>query len=368
MRYNDVSLRVLPHREARDPDYGWEDAHMAVDGTNSSDSSSSAQSSSSLSDALSREQTSASVTREQEIRSELANNPQAVQALDKLASNLSCYNMTEEQKVQALNDFMTAPNAATAAYVEGRVAQDLGVNLSASHSLMSPDAGTLTMDGQTYSIDQGSLVNAQGQVVGTISNNGTVQFNGEEQTRSVYDDINARVELREQLGVNMQTVLDLRPADSRNRLGDPNLNQDFTNRVKDVIEQARREGMSLRVDTGFRTFAEQNQLYAQGRTAPGNVVTNARGGQSWHNYGLGVDLSFGNRPGADAWAADNNWSRYGEIAADNGLTWGGNWRSPDRPHVEYHPGFGAGDAGGMAGTHNRDGLEGVWDRMGIGQQ
>lgn len=124
----------------------------------------------------------------------------------------------------------------------------------------------------------------------------------------------------------------------------------------------------MQMDLVYRTFAHQDQLYAQGRTEPGPRVTNARGGQSWHNYGLGADVVFSTANGQPSWPENGNWTRYGEIAESYGLTWGGRWRNPDRPHVEYHPGFGAGDAGGFVNTHNRDGLEGVWDRMGIGQQ
>lgn len=40
----------------------------------------------------------------------------------------------------------------------------------------------------------------------------------------------------------------------------------------------------------LRTISEQNELYAQGRTKPGKVVTFAKGGQSMHNYGLAIDI------------------------------------------------------------------------------
>lgn len=40
----------------------------------------------------------------------------------------------------------------------------------------------------------------------------------------------------------------------------------------------------------LRTFAEQDALYAQGRTKPGSIVTYAKGGQSYHNFGLAVDI------------------------------------------------------------------------------
>ena len=48
--------------------------------------------------------------------------------------------------------------------------------------------------------------------------------------------------------------------------------------------------ITLRITMGYRTIKEQNDLYAQGRTKPGNKVTNAKGGQSFHNFGLAVDL------------------------------------------------------------------------------
>src|SRR5690606_7828810 len=47
-------------------------------------------------------------------------------------------------------------------------------------------------------------------------------------------------------------------------------------------------GIQLRITQGYRSIAEQDALYAQGRTAPGEIVTNARGGQSNHNYGLAL--------------------------------------------------------------------------------
>lgn len=48
--------------------------------------------------------------------------------------------------------------------------------------------------------------------------------------------------------------------------------------------------ITLRITQGLRTFEEQNALYAQGRTKPGSKVTNAKAGQSFHNYGQAIDL------------------------------------------------------------------------------
>jgi peptidoglycan LD-endopeptidase CwlK len=57
----------------------------------------------------------------------------------------------------------------------------------------------------------------------------------------------------------------------------------------EVIRRAYQEGINVQISQGMRTFAEQNRLYAQGRTSPGSIITNARGGQSNHNFGLAVD-------------------------------------------------------------------------------
>ena len=44
------------------------------------------------------------------------------------------------------------------------------------------------------------------------------------------------------------------------------------------------------ISSTYRSIERQNELFAQGRTAPGAIVTNARGGQSMHNYGLALDI------------------------------------------------------------------------------
>jgi peptidoglycan LD-endopeptidase CwlK len=98
---------------------------------------------------------------------------------------------------------------------------------------------------------------------------------------------------------------------------------------------------------GLRTFECQDELYAQGRTLPGKIVTNARGGDSLHNYGLAADFVLDGvpeKPGIQ-WSWDtkadfnadgrNDWMQMGEIAESSGLEWGGRWkRLPDLPHVQ----------------------------------
>lgn len=92
-------------------------------------------------------------------------------------------------------------------------------------------------------------------------------------------------------------------------------------------------GIKVIFTWGFRSIDEQNKLYAKGRTAPGNVVTNAYGGYSWHNYGLAADYAFVVN-GKVTW--NGPWATFGHIARQCGLEWGGDWkRMKDRPHVQW---------------------------------
>lgn len=90
--------------------------------------------------------------------------------------------------------------------------------------------------------------------------------------------------------------------------------------------------VTLRIVQGLRTIAEQDALYAQGRTLPGKIVTNAKGGSSYHNYGLAIDL-------AQLDGKVINWNfpmvKLKPIAAKYNLTWGGDFKSiKDAPHFE----------------------------------
>lgn len=90
------------------------------------------------------------------------------------------------------------------------------------------------------------------------------------------------------------------------------------------------------ITQAYRTKAEQDALYAQGRTKPGKIVTNAKGGYSNHNYGLSFD--YVPLDGTRAiWDANNPlWSKFGLIGESLGLEWGARWKQlPDRPHLQY---------------------------------
>lgn len=93
----------------------------------------------------------------------------------------------------------------------------------------------------------------------------------------------------------------------------------------------------LRVVSTYRDNERQAQLYAQGRTTPGAIVTNAKAGQSWHNYRCAADI-VPEFDGVISW--DHNWfETLGPIAEECGLTWGGRWHIVDLDHFQYTGGL-----------------------------
>jgi len=105
----------------------------------------------------------------------------------------------------------------------------------------------------------------------------------------------------------------------------------------DAFERRLREvGIRVKLVCGCRSIEEQNRLYALGRTKPGRRVTNARGGYSWHNFGLAADYAFV-VGGQLTWSGP--WNIFGRIARECGLEWGGDWKKfPDKPHVQWRRG------------------------------
>jgi peptidoglycan L-alanyl-D-glutamate endopeptidase CwlK len=105
-----------------------------------------------------------------------------------------------------------------------------------------------------------------------------------------------------------------------------------------AIPIAKAKGYDVRIISGTRTFAEQDAIYAQGRTAKGKIVTNARGGYSNHNFGIAFDvgvfkdtLYFGTHPLYD---------ELGLVGESLGFEWGGRWKKMvDKPHFQAKTGL-----------------------------
>ena len=99
------------------------------------------------------------------------------------------------------------------------------------------------------------------------------------------------------------------------------------------------KGVTVEVISGLRSWAAQAALYASGRTKPGRIVTKAKPGSSWHNYGLAIDLGLfksgvylDEKKPAEA---DKLYAEIGKIAAAHGIEWAGNWKSfTESPHFQ----------------------------------
>lgn len=103
-----------------------------------------------------------------------------------------------------------------------------------------------------------------------------------------------------------------------------------------LVQKAAQTGIRIKVIGGLRTYAEQDALYAQGRTTPGKIVTHARAGHSNHNFGLAFDV--GVFEGAKYLGSSPKYKAVGVLGMDLGLEWGGNWKSfVDEPHFQLRP-------------------------------
>ncbi len=100
-------------------------------------------------------------------------------------------------------------------------------------------------------------------------------------------------------------------------------------KVLSIIELAAQEGYILTVVQGLRTFAEQDRLFKKRPR-----VTKARGGQSYHNYGVAVDIAFIVN-GKLSWD-EKLYKNVGRWAGRVGLEWGGNWHFVDMPHLQLN--------------------------------
>jgi peptidoglycan L-alanyl-D-glutamate endopeptidase CwlK len=100
------------------------------------------------------------------------------------------------------------------------------------------------------------------------------------------------------------------------------------------------DNVQIIVIQGLRSFAESDALYAQGRTAPGPIVTNAPAGESYHNYGLAFDFAMVTN-GKDDNVVGPHWMKVVEIMKAHGMTWGGDFpHLQDNPHFENKFGYG----------------------------
>lgn len=112
-------------------------------------------------------------------------------------------------------------------------------------------------------------------------------------------------------------------------------------RARAMIDRLAQSAIRIQITQGLRTWEEQNALYDKGRTAhpigDDHIVTNARGGHSYHNFGLAVDVVVLDAAGNANWDTDHpGWAAAAEAGKSLDLEWGGDWTGfKDIPHYQY---------------------------------
>jgi peptidoglycan LD-endopeptidase CwlK len=90
------------------------------------------------------------------------------------------------------------------------------------------------------------------------------------------------------------------------------------------IEECAKAGVDVLIYSTYRDAASQDALFAQGRTKPGKIVTNARAGQSFHNWRCAFDF-VPIVAGKARWDDKEAYAKCGNIAESIGLQWAGRW-------------------------------------------
>ena len=109
--------------------------------------------------------------------------------------------------------------------------------------------------------------------------------------------------------------------------------------MRAIIPAMALHGLSVKIICGTRTYAEQDALYAQGRSAKGPIVTNAPGGHSNHNFGLSWDILFFDANGQPVWESPH-YHECAVIGEAQGLDVGAFWKSlKDEPHYGIKTGL-----------------------------
>ena len=116
------------------------------------------------------------------------------------------------------------------------------------------------------------------------------------------------------------------------------LRKDAQAKAREWLLKCLDAGINVKIITGLRTYQEQDDLYAQGRTKAGPKVTNAPAGYSWHNFGVGWDFVVFDADGEPQWESPLM-EKCGRIAESLGLEWGGHWTGfQDTPHIQIKTG------------------------------
>lgn len=110
-------------------------------------------------------------------------------------------------------------------------------------------------------------------------------------------------------------------------------------KVEMFIAACEAAGIDILITSTYRDHEAQDELYKKGRTIPGNKVTNAKGGQSFHNWRVAFDF-VPLENGKPDWNDIELFTRCGEIAERCGLEWAGRWtKFKEYAHCQYTGGL-----------------------------
>ena len=143
-------------------------------------------------------------------------------------------------------------------------------------------------------------------------------------------------------------------------------NPELQIKAEKLVSACKGQGLITGIGECYRTVEEQDALYAKGRTAPGNIVTYAKGSSfsSHHQWGTAFDIYRNDGKGAYN-DSDGFFSRVGEIGRKLGLEWGGDWESPvDKPHFQL-PYWGSTTEGLKGKYGSPEGFKKTWDNKKI---
>lgn len=158
------------------------------------------------------------------------------------------------------------------------------------------------------------------------------------------------------------------PADLVTRINLDKLYLPFAEKLLECIALCRDLGADYFAISGFRSYEEQAALYFQGRTSPGPRVTNARPGQSLHNFGLACDLvrdGVLDRRGLQPDYRPESYEILGVCAAQVGLEWGGGWKLKDFPHVQFRGCDSPARLRAVKKAFDEGGLEAAWRNVSL---
>lgn len=106
-----------------------------------------------------------------------------------------------------------------------------------------------------------------------------------------------------------------------------------------VLAECKAKGLDVLVTCTYRTPAEQDALYAQGRTKPGSKVTNAKAGQSLHQYRCAIDIVPVTNGKPDWNGSHPIWHEVAAVFKAHGFEWGYDWPTfKEMPHFQMTKG------------------------------